>query len=174
MTTKATTARFVARYRELKFVRKASYNKEVDGRVISIPGEAIRFSDGIYETSDPAVIEFLENREEFGKIFIRVPDNVDALVHKGSFLQDLESKELALKKKEQELSAREAKLNASEEGAGPKKSDEFKGLKKAELIAIAEKEGVEDTKSFAKPGIKLATIIEAILEKRKDGDAPAY
>lgn len=179
MTTKATTARYISRYRELKIVRKASYTKEVDGRVVSLPGESIRFADGLYQTSDPAVIEFLEARPEFGDIFVRVPDNVDAMVHRSKHMKDLESKEQELAEREAAVAAREAKLNASEEGSGAgQETDGLDELKKAELLEIATKEEVENVDDFRKPGVKNADIVSAIRAKREAGkaagDAPAY
>jgi hypothetical protein len=168
-TTKATTVRFISKFRELKFVRTAAYTKEVDGRVVHVPGESIRFSDGVYATADPATIEFLRARPEFEDIFVEVPESVDAAAHRQQHLETLEEREKALKQKEIELEKREARLGSEEGGSV---QDEFAGLSQKDLLAIALDEGVEGLKGNASK----ASIIEAIEAKRNEveDDAPQF
>lgn len=169
---KTTTVRYVSRYLNLTIVRKASYTKEVDGRVVHIPGESIRFQEGTYETSDPSVVEFLDKRPEFGDIFIKVPSNIESLAHRGAMIESLEEREARIKAKEDELKAKELKLNATEEGGDIEKVDpvSLDGLTKKELLEIAEKENVKGVKDK-----KVDDIKKAIKESReKINDEPAY
>jgi len=177
---KTTTVRFISKYLNLKIVSKPSYNKEVEGRVIVVPGEAVRFSQGVYETSDLEVIKFLEARPEFGKVFTRVPDNVEALVHREKMLQTFEEREADLKRRETELAEREAKNNAKGEGSSIKEGDENEiplgAMKVKDLLEICATEEVPDWERFKKPGTKKADIIVAISENRDaEGEkGPAY
>jgi hypothetical protein len=52
--------------------------KVIDGKVVTEPEapEAIRFIDGQYETTDPSLIEFLDNHRHNGTTFHRAPDEV--------------------------------------------------------------------------------------------------
>lgn len=182
MTTEATTVKpvtFASWYRQLRLVRKASYTKEVDGRVVHVPGDDIRFVDGLLVTNDPAVIEYIENRPEFkeGKIFkVKMPGEREAR------MKSLEEREAEIAKREAEIAAKEAKLNAgAEEGSsvGPEApKDGLEETKKADLLAICEKEGVENWEEFKKPGVKNQAIIDAIRSKRAskpaEEDKPAY
>lgn len=112
------TSKYVSgRFRNLTFVRKASYNKELDGHNVHVPGERIRFENGVFETDDPAVKEFLENRPEFGEIFVKVPDNIEAIAHRDSQAETLEEREARLKAREDEVAKKEQLLSSSEEGA---------------------------------------------------------
>lgn len=184
---KAITARYISKYLELGIVRKASYYKEVDGRVVPVLGEKVKFHQGVFETSDPEIMAFLEARPEFGNIFIRVPDNVDAIVHRDEKFKDLDTREKELAEREAEIARKEALLNASEEGARTPENakdngaqgeagDGLEDLNKAGLLEVAEKEGVEDWEAFKRPGVSLDSIREAIRAKRASApaDAPAY
>lgn len=169
MTEQATTARYVSKFLELGIVRKASYTKEVDGRVVSYPGEKIRFSEGVFETSDPEVIKFLEERPEFGEVFIRVPDDVASLAHREERFKDLEAREKELAQREKEILEKEAKLNASEEGGKAPSGDGLDELKKDDLLVIAEEEEVELGENPKK-----ADIVLAIRTNRAKGETPAF
>lgn len=185
MTTEATTVKpvtFASWYRQLRLVRKASYTKEVDGRVVHVPGDDIRFVDGLLVTNDPAVIEYIENRPEFkeGKIFkVRMPGDREKR------MKSLEEREAEIAKREAALAAKEAKSNAgAEEGSsvssGSPETDGLETLKKADLLAICEKEGVKDWEGFKKPGVTNKAIVDAIRQSREQGkepgktDDPAY
>jgi len=165
MTTKDhNPARYISRYLALRIVVKPAYTKEVDGRIVTVPGKDIRFDQGVFETTDQELIDFLEADKSFGTTYIRVPDDVtDVVKDRGEWMKDLETKERELKEREEALKAREAKVNASEEGA--KAGDGLRAnMPKADLLAIAvaeEVEGVDDT-------TKNADIIAAIRAKREE------
>lgn len=112
--TKTTTARFISKYRELKIVHKSSFTKEVDGRIVYVPGTKIQFTNGAYETSNPEIIEFLEARPEFGKIIQRVPDDVSNFAAQKELSQTLEQREAELAKREAALEKAELKLAKDE------------------------------------------------------------
>lgn len=175
------TARYVSRYAQLRLVLKPAYTSELHGRVVTHPGEDVRFEGGVYETKDPSIIEQLESRNEFGSIFIRVPDDTDSAVHKTEWLKDLETRKKELEDKEAELAKREAKLKEAETGrtVSNKKEDEddLDGLKREELVKIAKEVGLEA--EDYKVGVKNADIIakirkaKAVKEGKQEG-APAY
>lgn len=169
MTTKDhNPARYISRFLALRIVMKPSYTKEVDGRVVTVPGKDIRFIDGAFETEDEDVINFLESDKSFGTTYIRVPDNVDNVVkERGEWMKDLETKEKELAEREAALKAREAKVNSSEEGG--KAGDGLRNnMPKAELLSIAEEEGVEGVDETTKN----ADIIDAIRAKRDSAKQP--
>lgn len=165
MTTKDhNPARYISRYLALRIVVKPAYTKEVDGRIVTVPGKDIRFDQGVFETTDQELIDFLEADKSFGSTYIRVPDDVaDVAKDRGEWMKDLETKERELKEREEALKAREAKVNANEEGA--KAGDGLRGnMPKADLLAIATAEGVEGVDDTTKN----ADIIAAIRAKREE------
>jgi len=169
MTTKDhNPARYISRFLALRIVMKPSYTKEVDGRVVTVPGKDIRFIDGAFETEDKDVINFLESEQGFGTVFIRVPEDVENVVkERGEWMKDLETKEKELAEREAALKAREAKVNGSEEGG--KAGDGLRNnMPKAELLSIAAEEGVEGVDENSKN----ADIIEAIRAKRNSAKQP--
>lgn len=165
MTTKDhNPARYISRFLALRIVVKPAYTKEVDGRIVTVPGKDIRFNEGVFETTDQELIDFLEADKSFGTTYIRVPDNVaDVAKDRGEWMKDLETKERELKEREEALKAREAKVNANEEGA--KAGDGLRAnMPKADLLAIADAEGVEGVDDTTKN----ADIIAAIRAKREE------
>lgn len=177
---KATTAQYISRYLRLRIVIKPSYNKEVDGRVIVMQGQSIQFEDGVFKTDDEALIQAIEARPEFGDIITKVPSNVEAMLHREKTLKSLEEREAEVKAREEAVAKAEAKVQASGEGAGvgspsEAQEDDLTGMKKAELLEVAEKEAVEGWETFKKPGVKNAVIADAIREARKaKGEQPAF
>jgi len=171
-------ARYISRYTSLRIVVNSTYTKEVNGRIVTVPGKDIRFVEGIFETTDPELVDFLEgDKKSFGTVYIRVQDNVkDVVKDRGEWMKDLETKERELKEREEALKAKEAKINASEEGS--KQSDGLlPNTPKVDLIKIATDEGVT--------GVTMETknkeIIEAIRKNRIEkankvdgGNGPAY
>lgn len=165
MTTKDhNPARYISRYLALRIVVKPAYTKEVDGRVVTVQGKDIRFDQGVFETTDQELIDFLEADKSFGTTYIRVPDNVEDVVKdRGEWMKDLETKERELAEREAALKAREAKVNSSEEGA--KAGDGLrKNMAKADLLEIAKNEGVEGVSEETKND----DIIAAIRAKREE------
>lgn len=165
MTTKDhNPARYISRFLALRIVVKSTYTKEVDGRIVTVPGKDIRFVEGVFETEDQELIDFLEADKSFGTTYIRVPDNVeDAVKDRGEWMKDLETKEKDLLEREAALKAKEAKVNSSEEGA--KTGDGLRAnMKKADLLKIAKAEGVEGVSDENKN----PEIIEAIRAKRAE------
>jgi len=65
-------ARYVSKYLNLRLVNKSSYSKEIEGKVVVVPGNTIEFKKGIYETADPDEIKFLDNNPNCGKAFVRI------------------------------------------------------------------------------------------------------
>lgn len=161
-------ARYVSKYAQLRIVLKPAYTSELNGRVITHPGEDVRFENGYYETDKPEVIEALEKRSEFGGIFIRVPDDTDAQLHRTEWSKDLETRQKELEAKEKALAEREAKLDAKESGrtVSNKKEEEedLEALTRDALEDLAQAEGVENPEDF--PNKK--TLIEAIKENREN------
>lgn len=163
-------AKYISRYLSLRIVVKPTFTKEVDGRIVTVSGKDIRFEEGVFETSDQELIDFLESdKKSFGNVYIRVDENVEDIVKdRGEWMKDLETKEAELKAREEALKVRENQVNSNEEGAKAEVADD--GLKnnmaKVDLLAIAEEEGVEgvDEKS------KNAEIIEAIRAKRAESN----
>lgn len=171
MTTKDhNPARYISRFLALRIVVKPAYTKEVDGRVVTVQGKDIRFDQGVFETTDQELIDFLEGDKSFGTTYIRVPDNVaDAVKDRGEWMKDLETKERELAEREARLKEKEAKVNSSEEGS--KAGDGLRpNMKKDDLLEIAKAEGVEGVSQDTKN----PDIIEAIRAKRaekKDDDS---
>ena len=122
----------------MKIVSKPSYTKEVEGRVVATTGESIRFVDGIFETEDENVIEFLRARPETKEgIIIEVPENVKNLVkEREEWMKDLETREAELKAKEAALAEKESKASGAEGGS-------IASLKRPDLMKLAKEKGVE-------------------------------
>jgi len=119
-------AKFISKYLSLKLINRATYTKEVEGRIVVVPGSSIQFTDGVYETKDKDEIAFLENHPNFGSVFVRV-DTKEIEEAKKKLGETLEERETAEAKVKEE---KELKEKALEEGAEvPKKRGR---LKKAE------------------------------------------
>lgn len=168
--------RYISRFLALRIVVKPAYTKEVDGRVVTVQGKDVRFAEGVFETVDQELIDFLEAEKGFGTVFIRVPDDVqDAVKDRGEWMKDLEAKEKDLAAREAALKAKESKVNASEEGS---KGDGLrKNMKKEDLLQTALTEGVEGLSEDSKN----EDIIAAIRKNREakktdggDGNTPAF
>lgn len=183
--TEPKAAKFLSKYLALKIVVRPTRSKEMDGQIISVDGESIRFVDGVYETSDPKEIEFLEARPEFKSgTIIRVPDDVKNLVaHEQEWRKDLEQREADLAAREAALEAKEKGIQGSEEGArvskpeGGEAQDDLDGLNRAGLTEIAQK--LELDPAVYKVGKTNDSIKEAIRAKRKElegagASGPAY
>jgi len=165
-------ATYISRYRELRIVVKPSYNKEVDGRVVTVNGTDVRFEAGQYTTTDPEIISYLESQKMFGDIYIRVPDNVkDIAVEKSEWLKTLEEREADLKAREEAIAKKEAKINGNEEGK--KIETEGKPLDKMsfkELVELAKEKKVFNEKMKSK-----AEVIEALkVAEGSDSGKGAY
>jgi hypothetical protein len=119
--------KYISKYLNLKLVDKASYTKEVDGRVVVVPGKSIQFNQGVYETEDPDEIKFLESHANFGSVFIEVKEDDLQKARKEQF-KDLETKEAELKAKEEELKKKEKALEEGE--SVPKRKGKSKTKKK--------------------------------------------
>ena len=110
--------RFISRYAELKLVNKATYTKEIEGRVVVQPGKAIQFRDGVYETSDKDEIAFLESHPNFGNTFFRLKAKEETEKAKEEKFKSLEQREAELNAREEELKKKEMALKGQEEGTG--------------------------------------------------------
>lgn len=173
-----TTVQFLSKYHSLKIVRKPMRTKEIEGQLVSTEGASIRFSEGVFETSDPEEIAFIEARPEFKNgIIVRVPGNVkDLVAHQARWEEDLEAREKRLAEREAALARKEAKVNSSEEGSrvGKPEGDEDNGedgdglddMKRADLVAIADE--LEIPSDQTKVGTKNADIVALIRAKRAE------
>src|SRR3989344_1337447 len=98
---------YISRYHELKLVVEPAYLKEVGIRILTIRGKYIQFHEGVYRTSDPEQIAFLDNHPNFGNVFRRI-QTVDM---KGKTLEererDIAVREGALRRKEMEARGQE-------------------------------------------------------------------
>lgn len=165
--------RYISRYLQLRIVRKPGYSKEIDGQRVSTPGTSIQFDQGAFETTDPAEVDFIEARPEFGKIIQRVPDNIeDMAAQRTEVFQDLEAREKALADREAAVAAQEAALKNVEMGKtdeeeGDEEDDGLDAMTKKQLLAVAaeeEVEGVSDKTTNPE-------IVAAIRAKRADAAA---
>lgn len=53
---------------------KPARNSIIDGIVVPVPGEHIRFEQGEYSTDDKKKIEYLESHRLFGSAIVRVDE----------------------------------------------------------------------------------------------------
>ena len=101
---------YISKYLELRLVNRSSYTKEVNGRIITVPGSSIQFHEGVYRTSDPDEIEFLDNHANNGNAFTKI-DRKD----QGKASNELiAAKYKDLEQREKELAAREAAVAKKE------------------------------------------------------------
>lgn len=168
---KEKVVRFISRYLSLRIITKAGFSREVDGQRSSTAGESIQFEQGVFETSDPEVVKYVEARPEFGKHIQRVPDNVENLTkEQAEQFQSLEAREAAVAAREAALEGKEGQVTANEAGRSEEdeededEGDDLETKTKAELQAIAEEEEVEGTNSRT----KVPDLIEAIRAARTD------
>lgn len=119
-TTKQTEAVYISKYLQLRLVRESAYTKEVNGRAFTVPGKSIQFIDGVYKTSDPEEIDFLDNHGNYGNTYTKV-EKSDIGKATSDLIDNqwktLEQKEAELKIKEEDLKQREMALRGSAEGA---------------------------------------------------------
>ena len=129
-TTKSTATKevvYISRYYELRLVMSPSYLKEIGGKVLIIRGTYIQFHEGIYKTSKPDEIEYLDTHPNFGSVFrkvetadVRGGKSVDQ-IYQDKF-KTLEEREKELATREATLRKKEVELNGSEEGASQPKA----------------------------------------------------
>jgi len=118
---------YISKILNLTLINKSSYSKEVGGKFIVVQGSKVEFNDGVFITSDPSEIEFLDNHGNCGNVFIKVKSK-DVEKAKEDKFKDLETKEKEIADKEKEVKRREKAL---EEGSElPGKKGKGKGNKK--------------------------------------------
>jgi len=118
---------YISKYHELRLVNRSSYTKEVAGRVVVVPGTSIQFHEGVYRTSDPDEIGFLENHPNFGNVFTKVERKdqskaVNEVI--AERYKDLEAREKEVAAKEEALRKKEMAAKGQAEGAEQPKSVE--------------------------------------------------
>jgi hypothetical protein len=188
--TKPKLVRFVSRFREHRIVFRASYNNEVNGRVVTHPGESVRFKEGMYETDDQEIVAFLRSQPDFGQNFYEVPDNVeDVLKHRENTLKSLETRELEAELERRKAEEEGARVQEGEEGSRTSSSegkteDDLDSMNRAALVVVAQELKLEP--SAYKVGTSNEKIKDAIRTKRAElakadgageednGDKPAY
>lgn len=111
---------YISKVNELRLINQSSYTKEVNGRIVSVQGSSIQFHDGVYRTSDPAEIEFLESHSNFGNMFTKIEKKdqkkaVDQVI--AERYKTLEQKEAELKAREEAIAKKEMAAKGQEEGA---------------------------------------------------------
>lgn len=119
-------AKYISKYLNLRLINKPAYTKEVEGRIVVVPGTYVQFTDGVYETEDKDEIAFLESHPNFGSVFIRV-DTKEAEEAKKKLAQTLEERETEEAKAKVE---EEMKSKALEEGEETPKVKSKKGRPK--------------------------------------------
>lgn len=62
-------ARFISPSKNLRLVMKPMRRQIVEGVPFLMPGKAIKFSNGVYETDDEKELQFLRNHPVFGRDF---------------------------------------------------------------------------------------------------------
>lgn len=113
---------YISRYYELKLVMSPSYLKEVGGKVLIIRGTYIQFHEGVYKTTNPEEVEYLDNHPNFGSVFRKVETadlkggkSVDQ-IYQDKF-KTLEEREKEIEAREAALRKREVEMSGAEEGA---------------------------------------------------------
>jgi len=136
---KTKLTQYISKYRELRLINKASYSKEVEGKVIVVQGSSIQFHDGVYSTSDENEIKFLDNHPNCGGVFIKVKKNV--VKEQADMDETLEEREAKVKAKEEELVKKEMKLRGQEkEGQEEGSKPSTKGIRGTKDTKKTEKE----------------------------------
>ncbi len=116
---------YISKYHELRLVNKSSYSREVAGRVVTVPGTSIQFHEGVFRTSNPDEIEFLENHPNFGSVFTKIERKdqkkaVNEVI--AERYKDLEAREKEIAAREEALRKKEMALKGQEEGADKPKA----------------------------------------------------
>lgn len=116
---------YISKYHELRLVNQSSYTKEVAGRVVVVPGTSIQFHEGVFRTSDPDEIAFLENHPNFGNVFTKVERKdqskaVNEVI--AERYKDLEQREKEIAAREEALRKKEMAAKGQEEGEGKPKA----------------------------------------------------
>lgn len=117
--TKSKRERYISRFGELKLIDKASYTKEVEGRIVVVAGKSIQFHDGKYEASDPQEIQFLDNHPNYGNVFYKLKSKEGAEKAREEQFKSLEEKEKELAAREKAVEEKEMGKKGHEEGAKP-------------------------------------------------------
>ncbi|MDD2822801.1 MAG: SAP domain-containing protein [Candidatus Daviesbacteria bacterium] len=113
---------YISKYLELRLVNRSSYTKEVNGRIITVPGSSIQFHEGVYRTSDPDEIEFLDNHANNGNAFTKINRK-----DQGKASNELIAAQYKdLEQREKELAAREAAVTKKEMAAKGQAEDSDK------------------------------------------------
>lgn len=131
--------RYISKIKQLKLVWKPGYAKEVDGRVVSIPGNKVEFDEGYFETDDEDTQAFLEGHQNFGTIFIEVPNVAEAVKKREEWQKSLEQREKEIAEREAEIKKKELEVKPHEEG---KVEDELNEKTVLELRKVAKEKGV--------------------------------
>ncbi len=135
MTTKKQKIKYISKYHNLKLVNKASYSKEVGGKVIVMQGSAIQFENGVYETDDKDEIAFLDNHPNCGNVFIKVEKNVAK--ERAKMLETLEERETKVKAREEAVAKKEMKLKG--QGKEERAKASAKGIRSTKSTKEAQK-----------------------------------
>ena len=103
--------------KNLKIIMTPSYLKEVRGRTIVEKGKKVEFQDGLFETEDEDIIDFLENDPGCKKmkkrgVFVKIDKGA---VQEATKEETLEEREARLRKEMEELKKQKAKQEVKEE-----------------------------------------------------------
>lgn len=116
---------YISRYLELRLVKKSAYKKEVEGQIVVIPGTAIQFHDGVYETDDPDEIRFMEAHKNFGNIFLRV-EKGDAKKERENKYKDMDTREREMQSEIKRLREENKRLKDEKEEEADEKAKKTK------------------------------------------------
>lgn len=67
-------AKFISKFENHIVCVKPDRQQVVDGIIVNIQGEHIRFNKNEYATKDPKIIEFLRSKDTFGVEIVEVED----------------------------------------------------------------------------------------------------
>jgi hypothetical protein len=168
------TARyFSGKYRNLTIAVKSAYYKVIEDKKVLVDGKRVVFIDGYFETNDENLVSELEARPDFNKVFSRIPENktVDQLRDSAKVISEKDREIAALKAENEKL-----KLGKEEGGSTEPLKKEVtpvdETMKRADLEAIAEGEGLTaDEIEAASNKAELVAAIEANRAKSEEDEA---
>lgn len=69
--------KYISKCKNQVLTIKPNRNQIVDGVVVGMPGEHVRFNNGEYDTDDKKVIDFLKNHRLNGTAFVSAQAEID-------------------------------------------------------------------------------------------------
>lgn len=162
-------ATYISGSKNLSLGIKSAFYRDEKGQRTLVPGERVRFEEGVYETDSAELQAIMEKRPEFGTLFIRVPDGESEKQTKER-MRPMEEKDKEIAKLKAETE-RLQKLLSKEEGGrsgedGKTTDVSLDGMKRDELVEIAKE--LEIAPELYRVGIKNEDIKALILKAREE------